>query len=293
MVQATRKAERIAQVVADLGRGIVFVTKTPHCISLERWFVPCATGGHANTKYPPSHCVLVWFGLVSFVPARRAPYRTIQINLSLFRTKAEVLASFDLDCVAVCFDGTRVECLPRFRRAVITRTVTVNANLRAHSYIRLFKYCSRGWSFVLPDVMTVATTAKPADVDGPISYASTMLCAVGESDGGGLVVQPTSVAVHVQPLCVYRVAALLAVGKMALLYRCGSVFWGDSNLHKWSRVRTGVPCKSWRAVHTHTVTLRVMSRRRSTNAVAGCRTHKIATVVDLLRLNRPGRRFHG
>lgn len=85
--------------------------------------------------------------------------------------------------------------------------------------------------------MTVATTAQPATVGGPISYASTVLFSVGESDGGGFVVQPTSVAVHVQPLCVYRVAALLAVGKMALLCRCGGVFWGDTNLYNWCRVR--------------------------------------------------------
>jgi len=58
IMQATRKAERIAQIVAEHGIGPIDVVKTPHCISLKRWYVPC--NAHRRTQHsalPSSHVV--------------------------------------------------------------------------------------------------------------------------------------------------------------------------------------------------------------------------------------------
>jgi hypothetical protein len=56
---------------------------------------------------------------VSFVVG--APQRHIQVIMRIYASPAEVLLGFDLDCVACGFDGTRVHCLPRCRRAITNR----------------------------------------------------------------------------------------------------------------------------------------------------------------------------
>jgi hypothetical protein len=78
---------------------------------------------------------------ISFVTG--FPYRHVQLVLRLYRSPAEVLlyvwpsrcagperawtnparagSGFDLDVVAVGFDGRRVYCLPRARRALVNR----------------------------------------------------------------------------------------------------------------------------------------------------------------------------
>lgn len=86
--------------------------------------------------------------------------QTDQINLSLYRTKAEVLANFDIDSACIGYDGTQVFCLPRCRDAMVTRMNTINGGLNKISYIRLDKYRSRGFRFGVPEFVQVPMGKK-------------------------------------------------------------------------------------------------------------------------------------
>ena len=76
--------------------------------------------------------------------AAGCPLRHVQIVLRLYKTPAEVLLGFDLDCVGVGFDGTDVWALPRARRAVNYRMNVADPSrqtYRTTSYeYRLWKY---------------------------------------------------------------------------------------------------------------------------------------------------------
>ena len=83
--------------------------------------------------------VVCWGGADLGYRCARYPFRSIQVNFSLFRSRAEILANFDIDCVTACFDGQRVYCLPRFRRAAISRVNMVNGAIRMTAYQRFYK----------------------------------------------------------------------------------------------------------------------------------------------------------
>jgi hypothetical protein len=46
------------------------------------------------------------------------PYRHIQIVLRLYKSPAEILMGFDVDCCSVGYDGKKVWTLPRAHRAL-------------------------------------------------------------------------------------------------------------------------------------------------------------------------------
>eukprot|EP01118_Nematostelium_gracile_P005524 TRINITY_DN1754_c0_g1_i1.p1 TRINITY_DN1754_c0_g1~~TRINITY_DN1754_c0_g1_i1.p1 ORF type:complete len:629 (-),score=123.84 TRINITY_DN1754_c0_g1_i1:17-1630(-) len=86
---------------------------------------------------------------------RGFPYRCIQIIISNFKYKAEVLANLDLDNCCVGFDGNKVECLPRFIDAMNTRTNTINSFLKGISWHRIRKLQCRGFYFQPPNFLEV------------------------------------------------------------------------------------------------------------------------------------------
>lgn len=85
------------------------------------------------------------------------PHRHVQIILRLYKSPAEVLLGFDVDCVGVGFDGQRVYCLPRFRRAMNHRynlADPTRQTYRTNSYeYRLWKYTKRGFAVGVPGLV--------------------------------------------------------------------------------------------------------------------------------------------
>lgn len=89
------------------------------------------------------------------------PYRHIQIILRLYKSPAEVLMGFDVDCVCVGYDGKKALCLPRTHRALASRCNEVDMSRRSPSYeIRLAKYARRGVSFI-PSFFLSITFSHP------------------------------------------------------------------------------------------------------------------------------------
>jgi hypothetical protein len=77
------------------------------------------------------------------------PIRPIQIILRIYKSPAEVLMGFDLDCCCIGYDGSQVWALPRARRAIRTRTNLIDVDRQSTTYeVRLFKYAKRGFRIV-------------------------------------------------------------------------------------------------------------------------------------------------
>ncbi|KAL9940390.1 hypothetical protein V8E36_001095 [Tilletia maclaganii] len=89
--------------------------------------------------------------VITFVPTERSTYsRKFQVILRLYRSAAAVLASFDLDQVAVGYDGTEVWLQPRAVRALLTGYTLLTATvLRKTTAARLTKYALRGFGVIL------------------------------------------------------------------------------------------------------------------------------------------------
>ena len=80
------------------------------------------------------------------------PTRHIQIVLRLYKSPAEILMGFDIDCCSVGFDGTAVWATPRALRALNQRTNRVDLSRRSLTYeVRLYKYAKRGFAVSLPN----------------------------------------------------------------------------------------------------------------------------------------------
>jgi hypothetical protein len=95
-----------------------FFVRTEHCVTI----IPFAKGG-----------------------------RRIQIIFRLYKSPAEVLMGFDLDCCCVCFDGNHTWGLPRAFRALKHRMNVIDPSRQSKSYInRLVKYVKRGFSVGVP-----------------------------------------------------------------------------------------------------------------------------------------------
>lgn len=72
--------------------------------------------------------------------------RHIQIILRLYRSKAEILTHFDVDCCCFGYDGTQVYGSPRAILALLTQSNTIDLSRRSPSYEhRLAKYAQRGF----------------------------------------------------------------------------------------------------------------------------------------------------
>ena len=74
------------------------------------------------------------------------PNRHIQIVLRLYKSIAQILHGFDVDCSAVAYDGTHVWTSPRALVACITQCNEIDLSRRSPSYEnRLSKYSHRGF----------------------------------------------------------------------------------------------------------------------------------------------------
>ena len=79
------------------------------------------------------------------------PYRHIQIILRIYKSPAEILMGFDVDCCSVGYDGRRVWTTPRAHRALVTQCNHVDLSRRSPSYeLRLAKYGARGFQVAVP-----------------------------------------------------------------------------------------------------------------------------------------------
>jgi hypothetical protein len=77
--------------------------------------------------------------------------RHIQIILRNYKTKQEILASFDVDCCAFGYDGSKVLCTPRGLYAMTHGVNIVDVSKKSDSYeYRLAKYGKRGYAVYLP-----------------------------------------------------------------------------------------------------------------------------------------------
>jgi hypothetical protein len=77
------------------------------------------------------------------------PIRPVQIILRIYKSPAEILMGFDVDCCCIGYDGKQVYCLPRARRAINTRMNLVDVERQSTTYeVRLFKYAKRGFRVV-------------------------------------------------------------------------------------------------------------------------------------------------
>jgi ankyrin repeat protein len=80
------------------------------------------------------------------------PHRHVQLILRTFKSPAEVLMSFDVDCCAVGFDGKKVWCTPKAHYAMTHRVNTADVTRRSFAYeYRLKKYNDRGYGVVIPN----------------------------------------------------------------------------------------------------------------------------------------------
>jgi hypothetical protein len=70
------------------------------------------------------------------------PNRHIQIVLRIYRSPAEILMGFDIDCCCVGFDGDQVWVLPRAQRAINRQLNVADLSRRSLSYVLLLLFLS-------------------------------------------------------------------------------------------------------------------------------------------------------
>lgn len=76
---------------------------------------------------------------------------TVQFVKKLFKTPAEVLYGFDIDCCAYLYDGKDVWSTPRAHLSKETRKIYADPDRTSPNWVyRLVKYSERGYELVLP-----------------------------------------------------------------------------------------------------------------------------------------------
>jgi ankyrin repeat protein len=86
--------------------------------------------------------------------ASQYPTRHIQIVLRIYKSVAEILTGFDVDCSCAAYDGKQVYAAPRALTAYMTQTNTIDLTRRSPSYEnRLSKYSHRGFEVYWPDLV--------------------------------------------------------------------------------------------------------------------------------------------
>lgn len=81
------------------------------------------------------------------------PTRHVQIVLRIYRSVAEILTGFDVDCSCAAYDGQQVYASPRAIAAYITQANQVDLTRRSPSYEnRLSKYSHRGFEVFWPSL---------------------------------------------------------------------------------------------------------------------------------------------
>ncbi|KAL1965133.1 hypothetical protein VTN77DRAFT_6046 [Rasamsonia byssochlamydoides] len=83
--------------------------------------------------------------------ASKYPTRHVQIVLRIYKSIAEILTGFDVDCSCAAYDGRQVYVAPRALAAYITQTNQIDLTRRSPSYEnRLSKYSRRGFEIFWP-----------------------------------------------------------------------------------------------------------------------------------------------
>lgn len=83
--------------------------------------------------------------------ASQYPTRHVQIVLRIYKSIAEILTGFDVDCSCVAYDGNQVYMAPRGIGAYITQVNHIDLTRRSPSYEnRLSKYSHRGFEVFWP-----------------------------------------------------------------------------------------------------------------------------------------------
>ncbi|KAL4744531.1 hypothetical protein BDW72DRAFT_199497 [Aspergillus terricola var. indicus] len=81
------------------------------------------------------------------------PTRHVQIVLRRYKSIAEILTGFDVDCSCAAYDGSQVYLAPRAVGAFITQVNQVDLSRRSPSYEnRLSKYSHRGFEIFWPNL---------------------------------------------------------------------------------------------------------------------------------------------
>ena len=96
---------------AKLSRVVLLITKALKARS---------AGDLANVRTPNT---------VTIAPPKKEPFREIQVVTRLYKTAAEVINTFDIDCCCVSFDGTDVMCTPRARAAINSKMNLVDLSI--------------------------------------------------------------------------------------------------------------------------------------------------------------------
>ncbi|EFR02422.1 ankyrin repeat protein [Nannizzia gypsea CBS 118893] len=81
------------------------------------------------------------------------PTRHVQVVLRIYKSLAEVVTGFDVDCSCVAYNGKNVYAAPRAIAALITQTNQIDLTRRSPSYEnRLSKYSHRGFEVFWPQL---------------------------------------------------------------------------------------------------------------------------------------------
>ncbi|KAK0539449.1 hypothetical protein OC834_000004 [Tilletia horrida] len=113
-------------------------------------------------KFQDVYEVVRTSGTVTFKPRDwESAYPTVQVVLRIGNNPAEIIASFDLDAVAICYDGARVRMEGRAERALETGySVATDKLLKITSPQRLLKYAYRGFGLVFRPGTTTSEDIK-------------------------------------------------------------------------------------------------------------------------------------
>ncbi|KAL9084954.1 MAG: hypothetical protein Q9165_007820 [Trypethelium subeluteriae] len=85
--------------------------------------------------------------------ASEYPTRHVQIVLRVYKSIAEILTGFDVDCSCAAYDGKQVWAAPRALTAFMTQVTTIDLSRRSPSYEnRLSKYSHRGFEVYWADL---------------------------------------------------------------------------------------------------------------------------------------------
>ncbi|EKG11707.1 hypothetical protein MPH_11200 [Macrophomina phaseolina MS6] len=85
--------------------------------------------------------------------ASQYPTRHVQIVLRIYKSVAEILTGFDVDCSCVAYDGNQVYASPRALAAYMTQVNSIDLTRRSPSYEnRLSKYSRRGFEVYWPQL---------------------------------------------------------------------------------------------------------------------------------------------
>ncbi len=111
--EANEKLKEIYRDVVSCTKGKVTAFRTLHTITLV-------------SEFPRRQDIICIGDLISV--------RHIQIILRLYKSPAEILCGFDIDCCAVGFDGIKVWVHPRAARAIKYQMNLVDLSRRSPSY---------------------------------------------------------------------------------------------------------------------------------------------------------------